>query len=85
MRQRTTDLLEHGGPREGKMTATTPLSAEMLAYYQARAPYYDAVYARPERAADIAFLAYDLPARLAGRRVLEVACDEKQNVVRLAR
>jgi ubiquinone/menaquinone biosynthesis C-methylase UbiE len=62
------------GPPALPMTATTPLSAEMLAYYQARAPYYDAVYARPERAADIAFLAYDLPARLAGRRVLEVAC-----------
>ena len=47
---------------------------EMQAYYAARAPYYDAVYLKPERAADIAFLAAYLPQRLAGRQVLEVAC-----------
>jgi demethylmenaquinone methyltransferase/2-methoxy-6-polyprenyl-1,4-benzoquinol methylase len=47
---------------------------DMQAYYAARAPYYDAVYLKPERQADIAFLSAYLPERLAGRRVLEVAC-----------
>src|SRR5688500_4653436 len=49
-------------------------SAEMQAYYAARAPYYDAVYLKPERKADIAFLAAYLPTLFAGRAVLEVAC-----------
>lgn len=46
----------------------------MRAYYASRAPYYDAVYLKPERARDIAFLADYLPAAFAGRSVLEVAC-----------
>lgn len=46
----------------------------MQAYYAARAPYYDAVYLKPERKADIAFLVDYLPAAFAGRSVLEVAC-----------
>lgn len=46
----------------------------MHAYYAARAPYYDAVYLKPERREDIAFLSGHLPSRLAGRSVLEVAC-----------
>lgn len=41
--------------------------AEMRAYYAARAPYYDAVYLKPERRADIAFLVGHLPQRLGGR------------------
>lgn len=49
-------------------------SAEMQAYYAIRAPYYDAVYLKPERAKDIAFLSGYLPAAFAGRSVLEVAC-----------
>ena len=49
-------------------------SAEMQAYYAARAAYYDAVYLKPERAADIAYLRGHLPERLAGRTLLEVAC-----------
>ena len=49
-------------------------SAEMRAYYANRAPYYDAVYLKPERAKDIAFLSGYLPAAFAGRSVLEVAC-----------
>ncbi len=52
----------------------THASPEMQAYYAARAAYYDAVYLKPERQADIAFLKDHLPDRLAGRRVLEVAC-----------
>jgi demethylmenaquinone methyltransferase/2-methoxy-6-polyprenyl-1,4-benzoquinol methylase len=52
----------------------THASAPMQAYYAARAAYYDAVYLKPERQADIAFLKDHLPERLAGRHVLEVAC-----------
>ena len=51
-----------------------PSSAEMRAYYASRAPYYDAVYLKPERAEDIAFLSTYLPSAFAGRSVLEVAC-----------
>jgi SAM-dependent methyltransferase len=47
---------------------------ELRAYYASRAPYYDAVYDKPERARDIAFLRDCLPASFAGRCVLEVAC-----------
>jgi len=46
----------------------------MQAYYALRAPYYDAVYLKPERQEDIAFLSEFLPRRLRGRDVLEVAC-----------
>ncbi|WP_374433060.1 class I SAM-dependent methyltransferase [Inhella sp.] len=46
----------------------------MHAYYASRAPYYDAVYAKPERAADIAWLQQRLPEVFAGREVLELAC-----------
>lgn len=49
-------------------------AAEMHAYYASRAPYYDAVYLKPERAKDIAFLSGYLPTAFAGRSVLEVAC-----------
>jgi demethylmenaquinone methyltransferase/2-methoxy-6-polyprenyl-1,4-benzoquinol methylase len=52
----------------------TRASVDMQAYYAARAPYYDAVYLKPERRADIAFLLDHLPACFAGRTVLEVAC-----------
>jgi SAM-dependent methyltransferase len=51
-----------------------PSSCEMKAYYAARAPDYDAVYLKPERQNDIAFLASHLPERLRARTVLEVAC-----------
>lgn len=47
---------------------------DLRRYYAARAPYYDAVYDKPERRADLAFLEAWLPAQFAGRRVLEVAC-----------
>jgi len=52
----------------------TSASAEMHTYYAAREPYYDAVYLKPERQDDIAFLRTHLPERLQGRDVLEVAC-----------
>ena len=47
---------------------------QLQAYYGLRAGYYDAVYERPERAADIALLRQLWMGRLTGRRVLEVAC-----------
>ena len=53
---------------------TSHASAEMHAYYAARAPYYDAVYLKPERREDIAFLSAHLPERFRGRTLLEVAC-----------
>ncbi len=51
-----------------------PTFSDMRAYYAARAPYYDAVYLKPERREDIMFLTQHLPDRLQGRNVLEIAC-----------
>lgn len=47
---------------------------EMLTYYAGRASYYDDVYLKPERAADMNWLRQHLPKRLAGRSIVEVAC-----------
>jgi ubiquinone/menaquinone biosynthesis C-methylase UbiE len=49
-------------------------SAELVDYYRRRAGEYEAIYAKPERQADLAFLREHIPSRFAGRRVLEVAC-----------
>jgi ubiquinone/menaquinone biosynthesis C-methylase UbiE len=49
-------------------------AAQMHAYYAERAPYYDAVYERPERREDITLVQALLRSRFAGRSVLEVAC-----------
>jgi demethylmenaquinone methyltransferase/2-methoxy-6-polyprenyl-1,4-benzoquinol methylase len=49
-------------------------SAELVDYYRRRAREYEAIYAKPERQADLAWLRTHIPQRLAGRRVLEVAC-----------
>jgi protein-L-isoaspartate O-methyltransferase len=65
----TPQSLRHLGQFE-----TMHKSSEMLAYYAARAPYYDAVYLKPERAQDIAFLSTHLPVRFEARDVIEVAC-----------
>jgi demethylmenaquinone methyltransferase/2-methoxy-6-polyprenyl-1,4-benzoquinol methylase len=46
----------------------------MRAYYARRAPYYDAVYERPERQADLAWMRQRLEHQMADQRVLEVAC-----------
>ena len=48
-------------------------SAELLDYYRRRAGEYEAIYAKPERQADLGRLREAIPARLAGRRVLEIA------------
>jgi len=53
---------------------TSPTTRELNAYYSARAPYYDAVYDKPERRRDIEFLSVFLAERLRGREVVEVAC-----------
>ena len=49
-------------------------SDEMRAYYAARAPYYDEVYLKPERAADLSFIKTHISAYFSGRTVLEAAC-----------
>ena len=49
-------------------------SAELVDYYRRRAREYEAIYAKPERQADLVWLRQHIPERLAGRRVLEVAC-----------
>ncbi len=57
------------------MTLADPADAtvSMAAYYAARAAEYEAVYAKPERQADLRRLEAWLPGVFAGRRVLEVA------------
>ena len=49
-------------------------SPELVEYYRRRAGEYEAIYAKPERQADLAVLRQEVPQRLAGRRVLEIAC-----------
>ena len=49
-------------------------SPELVDYYRRRAREYEAIYAKPERQADLAVLRQAVPERLAGRRVLEIAC-----------
>lgn len=58
----------------GQGSSAALADAQMRAYYAERAPIYDRVYLQPERAHDIAALSRELPAELAGRRVLEIAC-----------
>ncbi|MFM7847666.1 MAG: class I SAM-dependent methyltransferase [Rubrivivax sp.] len=55
------------------MAALASPEASMAAYYAARATEYEAVYAKPERQADLRLLEAWLPGVFAGRRVLEVA------------
>ena len=47
--------------------------SELIEYYQERAGEYDAIYAKPERQADLARLHEMLPRLVEGRRVLEIA------------
>lgn len=60
-------------------------SAELVDYYRRRAREYEAIYAKPERQTDLAVLKKLLPERLAGRRVLEVACGTGYWTVLVAR
>jgi demethylmenaquinone methyltransferase/2-methoxy-6-polyprenyl-1,4-benzoquinol methylase len=60
-------------------------SAELVEYYRRRAGEYEAIYAKPERQVDLARLREAIPARLAGRRVLEIACGTGYWTVLVAR
>ncbi len=46
----------------------------MARYYAERASYYERVYFKPERQADLRRMEAELPAYFTGRRVLEIAC-----------
>jgi ubiquinone/menaquinone biosynthesis C-methylase UbiE len=52
----------------------TAVGQSMTAYYARRASYYDAVYERPERQADLAWMRQRLVHQMSDQRVLEVAC-----------
>jgi ubiquinone/menaquinone biosynthesis C-methylase UbiE len=60
-------------------------SPELVEYYRRRAGEYEAIYAKPERQADLAVLRSHIPERMAGRRVLEVACGTGYWTVLVAR
>lgn len=47
---------------------------ELVDYYRRRAEQYEAIYAKPERQADLALLREKIPEKLRGARVLELAC-----------
>jgi demethylmenaquinone methyltransferase/2-methoxy-6-polyprenyl-1,4-benzoquinol methylase len=49
-------------------------SPELIDYYRRRAAEYEKIYAWPERQADLDLLRKEIPARLAGCEVLEIAC-----------
>jgi len=59
--------------------------SELLDYYRRRAGEYEAIYAKPERQADLSRLRARIPERLAGPRVLEVACGTGYWTVLVAR
>ena len=50
------------------------MDAELVDYYRRRAKEYEAIYARPERQADLAKLRSMIGGRFEGERVLEIAC-----------
>lgn len=50
------------------------MESELLAYYRRRAGEYEAIYAKPERQADLAILRKRIPERLGTGRILEIAC-----------
>lgn len=51
-----------------------PSASTLPAYYAARAAEYERIYDKPERQQDLALLRERVPAMLAGRDVLELAC-----------
>lgn len=46
----------------------------MLEYYEQRQPEYEAIYAKPERQEDLAWLETQLLEFVSGKRVFEIAC-----------
>jgi demethylmenaquinone methyltransferase/2-methoxy-6-polyprenyl-1,4-benzoquinol methylase len=53
---------------------TTDITEDMATYYARRAAYYERVYHKPERQADLRAMEAWLPGAFAGRHVLELAC-----------
>jgi demethylmenaquinone methyltransferase/2-methoxy-6-polyprenyl-1,4-benzoquinol methylase len=53
---------------------STDITLDMVAYYAQRAAFYERVYFKPERQADLRAMEAAMPALFAGREVLEVAC-----------
>lgn len=47
---------------------------DAITYYARRAPYYEAIYSKPERQPDLSKLKAHLQTLLSGRNVLEIAC-----------
>lgn len=60
-------------------------STDLVGYYRRRAAEYEAIYAKPERQADLAVLGRTIPERLDGERVLEIACGTGYWTERIAR
>jgi len=60
-------------------------SPDLVEYYRRRAGGYESIYAKPERQADLSVLRAQIPARMAGRRVLEIACGTGYWTVLVAR
>lgn len=59
---------------EASSPATPATPASMAAYYVQRAAYYERVYFKPERQADLRAMEAWLATRFVGRHVLEIAC-----------
>jgi demethylmenaquinone methyltransferase/2-methoxy-6-polyprenyl-1,4-benzoquinol methylase len=53
---------------------TAPTQAELQQYYAKRASEYEAIYAKPERQADLAAMKHAIVDTFRGRRVIEIAC-----------
>jgi len=60
-------------------------SPDFRDFYRRRAAEYEAIYAKPERQEDLRVLEKLIPERMAGRRVLEVACGTGYWTVLVAR
>jgi demethylmenaquinone methyltransferase/2-methoxy-6-polyprenyl-1,4-benzoquinol methylase len=56
------------------VSGSDPAIDGLVAYYDRRAPHYDRMYDRPERRCDLERLRSLLSARIAGKKVLELAC-----------
>ena len=60
-------------------------SAELVDYYRRRAAEYEAIFAKPERQHDLAFLCNALVSRLKDANLLEIACGTGWWTERIAR
>jgi demethylmenaquinone methyltransferase/2-methoxy-6-polyprenyl-1,4-benzoquinol methylase len=58
---------------------------ELVDYYRRRAGEYEKIYGWPQRQPDLDVLRREIPARLAGRSVLEIACGTGYWTERIAR